>query len=296
MTPELIVNDIPIDVDTNAITIDNVSKEASQFYSFEAQPGTRYRVTLQLISGDADFTLLDDRALSDQAIVNVSLSQDSIQSVSYDTADGRTMYVQVRALGGDATFKLYVNTQGTIFTRPIIFVTSEIHDGNLTADRSLVGLNAIEKADYLCSTSATKPDDKDYKALLVDGLYRDAVTGTDWVLQPDTTYYRPDGVIPIGTTSENAVFAPVSLNGSDFDLINSVDDCDSCAATDRRVWTGAADPADLFTLYFSNCGGWSTSLGSKGAFGLPNSSNSAALGPTVDDCSSKHAFYCVQQP
>ena len=294
--PVIIANDIPIEVDAGDASLYKVRNKQPVYYSFAVESGVSYRVTLQSLSGDADFTLLDNQLLSDQVVVKDSISANLIQYVSYDASDNRTIYIAVSTSGTDASFKLYVNRQSTISSRPKIFVTSEVHDGSFASDRLIPGSDAIKKADYICSTSMAKPDDKEYKALLVDGLYRDAITRTDWVLSPDTTYYRSDGVIPIGTTSDSALFASAFIDAQGLDLVNSVDDCESCGVADSRVWTGVADTADLFTYFFSNCGGWSTSVGNKGAFGLFVSASSAAFGPTADDCASKHALYCVQQP
>jgi len=295
VAPELITGDTPVNIDASTTSVDRVSKESSLFYSFAVEAGTSYRVTLQPVSGDADFALLDNQLFSDQSVVNFTRSNDSVKSVSYDAIDDRRMYIEVSTLNSEADFKLYVNKLSTISTRLKIFVTSETHDAGLASDTSLIGSNAIEKADYICRTSARKPDNKEYKALLVDGLYRDAPTLKDWVLQPDTTYYRNDGVVPIGATNTDAIFALTSQSGQGSDLVNAVDDCASCGLTDSRVWTGAADAGDFFSFFFSNCGGWSTKVASKGALGLSTSSDSAAFSTTADDCSSKHAFYCVQQ-
>ncbi|HED12398.1 MAG TPA: DUF1554 domain-containing protein [Gammaproteobacteria bacterium] len=287
--PELITGDAPIGVDASAATIDRVSKESALYYSFAAEAGTSYRVTLQPVSRDADITLLDNQILSDQSIVGFAQSNGSLADVFYDAIDDRTVYIEVSTLNGEADFKLYVNRLSTISTKLKIFVTSETHNGSLASDTTLIGSNAIEKADYICRTSAEKPDDKEYKALLVDGLYRDAPALTDWVLQPDTTYYRIDGVVPIATTNSDAIFALASQGGRGSDLVNAV------GLTGRQVWTGAADVGDFFTLFFSNCGGWAATTGSKGVIGISTSSSSTALGTTTSDCSSEHAFYCVQQ-
>lgn len=293
--PELIIGDTPINIDVSAASVDRVSNESSVFYSFAVEAGTSYRVTLQPVSGDTDFALLDNKLLSDQSVVGFAQSNESVVFVSYDAIDDRKMYIEVSTLNNEADFKLYVNRLKTISTRLKIFVTSETHDGNLASDTTLIGSNAIEKADYICNTSARKPDNRQYKALLVDGLYRDAPALTDWVLQPDTIYYRNDGVVPIGTTNSDAIFALKLQSGQASDLVNAVDNCASCGLTGSQVWTGAADAGNLFTFFFSSCGGWSTTAGSKGAFGISTLSDSAAFGTSADDCSRKHAFYCVQQ-
>ncbi len=75
-----------------------------------------------------------------------------------------------------------------------IFVTSTQHVGDFKNDPLLPGSTATQKADTLCNSDAAKPTSNIYKALIVDGVNRDAVTKIDWVLQPNTTYYRADGI------------------------------------------------------------------------------------------------------
>jgi hypothetical protein len=57
-----------------------------------------------------------------------------------------------------------------------IFATDEKHVSDFANDPTLAGSNAIEKADNFCNTSLGKPSNATYKALIVDGSLRDAVT------------------------------------------------------------------------------------------------------------------------
>ena len=91
-----------------------------------------------------------------------------------------------------------------------IFVTSNGHVGDFENDPLLSGANAMEKADAFCNNDPNKPNDSLYKAMIVDGTNRDAVSLTDWVLNPNTKYYRPYNDILIGETIDTAIF-PVSF-------------------------------------------------------------------------------------
>src|SRR5438067_89937 len=77
-----------------------------------------------------------------------------------------------------------------------IFLTSRKHVADFKNDPYLNGDSAIHKADDFCNTDPNRPDAHAYKALLVDGVNRDAKALTDWVLKPSTTYYRPYDVLP----------------------------------------------------------------------------------------------------
>src|SRR5947208_3425147 len=75
-----------------------------------------------------------------------------------------------------------------------IFLTSRKHVADFKNDPNLSGDSAIHKTDDFCNTDPSRPDAHVYKALLVDGVNRDAKALTDWVLKPSTTYYRPHDV------------------------------------------------------------------------------------------------------
>jgi hypothetical protein len=136
---------------------------------------------------------------------------------------------------------------------PKLFVTIETHDGNLMGDPLLPGTNAVEKADRACNASVAKPDGQTYRALFTDGVNRTAVPAKDWVLRPLTTYFRPDGVINVFTTTADA------LTGSR-PHHSLVENADRVPAT----WTGFADESAVG----STCDGWTSAaaLGQGGTF------------------------------
>ena len=94
-----------------------------------------------------------------------------------------------------------------------IFVTANTHNGGFLADTSLSGTTAIERADAYCASDPNKPDSNTYKAILVDGVHRDALVPLDWVLKPNTAYYTATGGLLIATTTAAAIF-PESLENA----------------------------------------------------------------------------------
>jgi|GEM_PF-3191026 len=295
--PDQITGDVPVEIDALAVPVIDIDNGTTRYFSFVSAKATAYRITLQSISGNANFTLRDAAELTSSTIVGQSASANSVEVLSFSADGDKKMYLAISSTENSTSFKLFINTESTIANRAKIFVSSEKHNGNLAADRALAGNNAIEKADYICNTSVAKPDNAQYKALLVDGLYRDAINQTDWVLQPEQRYFRRDGVIPVGTTNTSAQFSPDAKVWAGLLLHNAVEDCNDCDPSQQLAWTGIADTTDLFSFYFSNCGGWATTaVDASGTYGIYIASDYDALHSTAGDCSHAHAFYCVQQP
>ena len=179
-----------------------------------------------------------------------------------------------------------------------IFATKETHVGNFAADPTLTGGNAVQKADDFCNRSISKPDTAIYKALLVDGTTRIAPTGsssgTDWVLQPNTTYYRAYYDVPIDTTGSIAI-----LPAYFYDMDASFS---ACNPGECDAWTGIAD-ASTFAADTDNCGGWgATTSGTPhlGWMGQLDAVNGSAVSHTEGACNEsgevRARVICVQQP
>jgi hypothetical protein len=178
-----------------------------------------------------------------------------------------------------------------------IFATSEIHVGDFANDPTLSGANAIEKADFFCNQDSGKPDDKIYKALLIDGINRDAKSLTDWVLLPNTTYYRAFDNIEIGATISTAIF-PVLFQ----DLTNSVDVRRAPLPTGvehpDNVWSGITDLTDYTNDGSRDCNGWTTSNNVfQGIYGYSYEKTSVAISTQTASvyCGAKLRLYCVEQ-
>lgn len=171
-----------------------------------------------------------------------------------------------------------------------IFVTSETHNGDFANDPTLAGSTAMQKADAFCNRSARKPSGDNYKALIVDGVNRDAVTLTDWVLRPNTAYYQTHGDVLIDTTTSSAVFAA---------FFRSMPNKVLPAGSSPGVWTGIGDGATFASN--GSCARWGQSgpvPGQTGSFGSPDSTGGFAFysgGGSAECASVQLGLYCVQQ-
>jgi len=177
-----------------------------------------------------------------------------------------------------------------------IFVTAIGHIGDFQNDPLLAGSNAIEKADSFCNNDANKPDDSTYKALIVDGINRDAISLTDWVLKPNTTYYRPYDDVEIGTTIDTAIL-PV-LNK---ELTNSVaekrTDSTDGFHLNNVVYTGISEASNYATDGAATCNNWSSATKSYSAnWGrIYETTTNAISTDGLIACDYIAPLYCVEQ-
>jgi hypothetical protein len=163
---------------------------------------------------------------------------------------------------------------------PKLFPTPELHDGNLAGDAALAGTTAIAKADALCERSLGKPDGQAYKALLVDGVTRSAAPSVDWVLRPNTTYFRADGALNVFHTNGSALANPSANNAVE-------------PSATFYVWTGLGFD---FATQQSTCGKW-TSAASTDYAGVAYSNSAmwtfaSSVGVA---CNTPNAIWCVSQ-
>jgi hypothetical protein len=196
--------------------------------------------------------------------------------------------VLLSSCGGGGTGDPFLQIQ--ISTGLKIFVTSEIHNGDFANDPTLSGSTAIQKADAFCNRSTNKPSGDNYKALIVDGINRDAVSLTDWVLHPNTAYYQVYNNVLIDTTTSNAIFAAFFRNMSNKVLPSG---------SSRGAWTGIGDGATFAAN--NSCANWGQTgsiSGQSGSFGTPRSAGGFAFysgGSSADCVSEQLTLYCVQQ-
>jgi hypothetical protein len=174
-----------------------------------------------------------------------------------------------------------------------IFVTSRVHDGDFVDDNRLSGQTAMERADDFCQTDPTKPANGTFKALLVDGVARDALTPIDWVLKPETDYFRPDNDVRIATTTPAAILPPY-LEHSIHDNFGVSDP--SIPTSTSLVWTGFSDNMS-FAAGAQTCRGWTFRQN------LDDAPQGVCYGTTGDQwwtnggsaCSLEARIYCVEQ-
>lgn len=156
-----------------------------------------------------------------------------------------------------------------------------------------VGATGIQRADHICQNDPARPNTtRTWKALLVDGVNRVACTNSfctggtggrvDWVLKPNTSYVRANGVTQIWTTDANAVF----VFGI---LINAID-----TTIAYNAWTGLS--ADWLTNV-DRCLDWSNATaGSNGRYGTSSLSDNQSVSGTIQTCDTVATnLYCVEQ-
>lgn len=175
-----------------------------------------------------------------------------------------------------------------------IFVTEETHVGNFATDPKLKGTTAIEKADHFCAISKSRPNGARYKALLVDGVERDAISFTNWVLKPNRVYYRGKTNDRIGRTSSTGVLVAL------FTLLeNSI--AEPLPANDPSypgyVWTGIGDP-ETFAAG-DTCNSWTdhstVTTGELDIFAEKSGSAFTIPQSGANACSNLRRIYCVGQ-
>ncbi|MAZ48632.1 MAG: hypothetical protein CME65_08710 [Halobacteriovoraceae bacterium] len=178
----------------------------------------------------------------------------------------------------------------------VMFVSStKLNGGGTNSFGVTPGLEAF---DYACNLDAVDifgNDEKAFKALLFSSSERVACTSADctsvegtqenvdWVLYPNSTYYRTDGTTEITTTNEHAVF--------NFPLTNNIATSFGDAWTGfQSDWTGIAGNGD-------SCDGFSTSTGTPSPYapvGDIYASNMGAIFDQYAHCSLSKSFYCVE--
>ncbi len=175
-----------------------------------------------------------------------------------------------------------------------IFVTSQVHGADFANDPLLPGANAIAKADAFCNADPTRPSAATYKALLVDGVNRDAKGLVNWVLKPSTPYYRTHGDVLIGTTTSSAIFAAAYQP-----LANSIGEPASPfsgTAEPSEVWTGIGNSGDFSSG--EDCLHWASMTNDFSArWGIPQEKNGNAFSTNglIGCAVYQLPIYCVEQ-
>jgi hypothetical protein len=150
----------------------------------------------------------------------------------------------------------------------------------------------MEKADNFCQTDANRPDSGTYKAILVDGVSRDALTPLDWVLKPNTTYDQAENNVVIGTTTAAALFGQNLEN----DIHDSFGISGGNNANTSTVYTGFADPVS-YNATSQNCGAWSDPTNAEDAlYGISYGKDGTEWqSPGAQVCSLPSRLYCAEQ-
>lgn len=165
-----------------------------------------------------------------------------------------------------------------------LFVTAETYTGDL---------GGVTGADAKCNSDANKPNDSNYKALLVDGSARRACTSPhcsdggldehlDWVLTPNTGYYRADGTTLIAKANTLGLWP--------FPLSNTYDLPENSPGL-TAVWTGLYEN---WQVGGGTCLGWSTES-IVGTYGLRDERSLGAIHQGDYPCSTQLPLVCVEQ-
>ena len=167
-----------------------------------------------------------------------------------------------------------------------VFLTAESHTGNFADDAALVGATPIAKADSFCMSSASRPDAAVFKAMLVDGVLRDAVGGLDWVFLPSSVYVQADGTTPLGTTNAAGLLQLPLTNPWD----------PQPGGTSVFFWTGIG-AATWAQAPSGTCLGFSSaSPEERGNMGIAGRMGNTSIGVgSASPCATPRRLVCVEQ-
>ncbi len=158
---------------------------------------------------------------------------------------------------------------------------------------SVGNLGGVSGADARCNASPVKPvGSGTFKAMLADDNTRHACTTSlcvtggawenlNWVLQPSTTYFRPDGT-QIGSTTAAGIFTSVTVG---------------IGTNNSEVWTGLAyDWTNSSNS--SNCTNWTDGTGNTlGNVGLADETGTDLIARYLQYCDRSNVLiYCAEQP
>lgn len=151
-----------------------------------------------------------------------------------------------------------------------IFVTEEKIYANINGN--------LSNADSLCRDDANHPGDGIFKAIL--GTTNRQTGGSDWVMKPNTEYYKVDGTTLIDTTGNDGCFT-YNLNNSITPYSNS-----------KQVYTGLYSNCSVA----DNCNGWAEGgTGAQTRLGVSSETGSHVLYFLDVGCAAKYPIYCVEQ-
>lgn len=162
-----------------------------------------------------------------------------------------------------------------------------------TNSYTILSFGSVTGADTLCMSDPGKPaDSSNYKALLVDEsgcssipCRRASLTANlgdgqiDWVFKPNRNYVRADGVTPIMTTNENAIFIFGTLTNSWISIAR----------------TGVSSMSSNWTTFTnSNCTNYSSNSGSV-TTSVYNLNSGASISNAGLSCASSYYLLCIEQ-
>lgn len=174
------------------------------------------------------------------------------------------------------------------------FRTAATHNGDFDNDAALGGNGdgfGIAEADSFCMADTNRPNTSTYKALLVNpvaALFRrgsqtaNAGDGQiDWVLTPNTSYYRRDGTTALFTTNPNSIFVFGTMTNS-------------FEASAGNYWSSLRN--DWRTGPVQSCASWSESTGNaRVGDALATDGSALRLTGPPTACSAASQLICIEQ-
>lgn len=224
--------------------------------------------------------------------LSITADGDFTFDTEIDDGDDYTVTISTKPTGqtctithatGTATADV-TNVAVTCEDKKTIFITAAPHNGDFDT-----GSGGAAGADAFCMADANYPGTGTYKAMIVVGSLSRTACSTancsggssehiDWVLSPNTMYYRDNETTEIGETNSAGIFT--------FPLTNAF------ASTFETTWTGMLGDWTADTT----CTGWSDGTGGDiGTYGDTNDTSSNQISFTQDVCSTTLKIICVEQ-
>lgn len=211
---------------------------------------------------DSDFISFDDGNWEDPETVTITGQQDTVRDGS------ATYFVRLTRVSGDSCF-----------------VGGQLEGRNDGAERSLVISDDAFQGDFGGAAGADAECPSGFSAVLHESDVREQ-GGPDWVLLPDTAYFRLDGTY-LTTTDDNARFSGSSGN---WDAPPE----ESVVLGNPTVWTGMNANMDQWG---SDCDDWtSDEFGDFGRVGDATRTGNNVWSDNTERCSTFRRFICVEDP
>lgn len=279
-----IINDAGINISQNFISLSEAGGNASNGSTFSLQlflgSEPKEDVNVQVMVSNPSFAFVSPTNLVFSKL-NWNQNQSVMVTAINDTVINGTHQTQIRFIPSsvDTSYPLQEKLVSVeiLDNDKIIFVYPVGQSG---------ALGGIAGADSLCQSNVNCPAGKQCKAMLGDSAFsarRASTTANvgdaqiDWVLKPNSSYYRSNRTDLIGTTNNVSLLT--------FNLTFAI------AGSSSTAWTGL-NPN--WTNNGNDCTGW-TVTGTSGYGGDTGSNTSSALGFNSFGCGSSLLFYCVEQ-
>jgi hypothetical protein len=259
----------------------------SDLISIQTPPLNIWRHLCATYDGTTEILYLDGSALTSHASFGTLATGSSgvlrigraIDTTDYFTGALDDVRVYNRALTASEVLALVTQPNKKL----VLSVTANngLHDGG----------GGITGADAICTSVGAN-----YKAFIVDGSTRVACTtancgggvaeNTGWVMRPNITYVRADGITPVQVAGTGGIWS--------IPLLNSV-----AAGASTNYWTGFNNDWTQAANCNASGNAWNTSAAlTNGIFARSDALDSASIyifSPPANGCSNSYNLLCVEQ-